>query len=245
MLALAILLFVPPAAVAQQPDAAAAQQAKQEKVAALKQSVAQNQVALKSYSWTETTQISLKGEVKKQEQKQCQYGPDGKVQKTPIPGGEPASQPKQASGGGRGRRGGAVKEAVVEKKVGEMKDYMQQVAALVHQYVPPDPQKIQAAQAAGNIAVQPPAAGVVTLSIKNYLKNGDAVALGLDPSAKKISSYNVSSYLDNPKDDPVKLNVTFASLPDGTNYAQQSVLDAPAKKIEVKVTNSAYKKVGQ
>ena len=104
---------------------------------------------------------------------------------------------------------------------------------------------LQAAQAAGNTAVQPPAAGVVTLSIKNYLKSGDAVALGFDPSAKKISSYNVSSYLDNPKDDPVKLNVTFASLPDGTNYAQQSVLDAPAKKIEVKVTNSAYKKVGQ
>ena len=145
---LATLFFVLPAAAAQQPDAAAAQQAKQEKVAALKQSLAQNQAALKSYSWTETTQTSLKGEVKKQEQKQCQYGPDGKVQKTPISGAEPAAEPKQESRG-RGRRGGAVKEAVVEKKVGEMKDYMQQVAALVHQYVPPDPQKIQAAQAAG------------------------------------------------------------------------------------------------
>lgn len=244
VLALAILFFVSPVAPAQQPDAAVAQQAKQEKVAALKQSLAQNQAALKSYSWTETTQISLKGEVKKQEQKECQYGPDGKVQKTPIPGTEPASEPKQASAG-RGRRGGAVKEAVVEKKVGEMKDYMQQVAALVHQYVPPDPQKIQAAQAAGNITVQPAAGGVVTLSIKNYVKAGDSLAIGFDSSTKKISSYDVSSYLDNPKDDPVKLAVTFASLPDGTNYAQQSVLDAPGKQIQVKVTNSAYKKAGQ
>jgi len=244
LVALAILLFASPAGVAQQPDAAAAQQAKQEKVTALKQSLAQNQAALKSYSWTETTQISLKGEIKKQEQKQCQYGPDGKVQKTPIPGTEPASEPKKESGG-RGRRGGAVKEAIVEKKVGEMKDYMQQVAALVHQYVPPDPQKIQSAQAAGNVAVQPSAGGVVTLNIKNYLKDGDSLALGFDSSAKKISSYDVSSYLDNPKDNPVKLAVTFASLSDGTNYAQQSVLDAPGKKIEVKVTNSSYKKVGQ
>jgi hypothetical protein len=228
---------------AQQSDATSAQQAKQEKVAALKQSLAENQAALKSYSWTETTQISLKGEVKKQEQKQCQYGPDGKVQKTAMPGAEPASQPEPESGG-RGRRGGAAKKAIVEKKVGELKDYMQQVAALVHEYVPPDPQKIQAAQAAGNVSAQP-SGGVTTLTIKNYNKPGDSLALGFDPAAKKIRTYTVNSFLKDPKDDPVNLAVTFASLPDGTNYSEQSVLDAPGKKIEVKVTNSGYKKIGQ
>jgi len=239
-LVFAFTVLLPAAMAAQQPDAASA---KQEKVAALKQSLAANQAALKTSSWTETTEISLKGEVKKQEQKQCQYGPDGKVQKTPIPGAEPASQPQQESGG-RGRRGGAVKKAIVEEKVGEMKDYMQQVAALVHEYVPPDPQKIQAAQAAGNVSVQP-SGGLVTMTIKNYNKPGDSLALGFDSAAKKIRSYTVNSYLKDPKDDPVKLDVTFASLADGTNYPGQSVLDAPGKKIQVKVTNSGYKKVGQ
>ena len=227
--------------VAQAGDAASA---KQEKVAALKQSIAQNQASLKTYSWTETTQVSLKGEVKKQEQKQCQYGPDGKVQKTPAPGAEAPSEPQEQTGG-RGRRGGAVKKEIVEKKVGEMKDYMQQVAALVHEYVPPDPQKIQAAQAAGNVAIQPGQQELVTLTIKNYVKDGDSLALGFDSAAKKIRSYDVSSYLKSPKDDPVKLAVSFASLPDGTSYAQQSVLDAPSKNIQVKVTNSDYKKAGQ
>jgi len=236
---LTILLAVAQMA-AQAGDAASA---KQEKVAALKQSIAQNQAALKTYSWIETTQISLKGEVKKQEQKQCQYGPDGKVQKTPVPGSDAPSQAQQPSGGG-GRRGGALKKEIVEKKVDELKDYMQQVTALVHQYVPPDPQKIQAAQAAGNISIQP-GEGLVTLDIKNYVKDGDSLALGFDSAAKKIRSYDVNSYLQNPKDDPVKLAVTFASLPDGTNYAQQSVLDAPAKKIQVTVINSDYKKAGQ
>lgn len=240
-LALTMLLSVANV-VAQAGDAAVA---KQEKVAAVKQSLAQNQAALKTYSWIETTQISLKGEVKKQEQKQCQYGADGKVQKTPVPGSEPASEPQQQPSGGRGRRGGVVKQEIVEKKVGEMKDYMQQVAALVHQYVPPDPQKIQAAQAAGNIAIKPGEQGLVTLNIKNYLKDGDSLVLSFDSAAKKIRSYDVSSYLKNPKDDPVKLAVNFASLPDGTNYAQQSVLDAPGKQIQVKVTNSDYKKAGQ
>lgn len=228
--------------MAQEGDASTA---KQEKVAAVKQSLAQNQAALKTYSWTETTQVSLKGEVKKTEQKQCQYGVDGKVQKTPVSGSEPASEPQQQPAEGRGRRGGAVKQQIVEKKVGEMKDYMQQVAALVHQYVPPDPQKIQAAQSAGNVAIQPGEQGLVTLNIKNYIKDGDSLALGFDSAAKKIRSYNVSSYLENPKDDPVKLAVNFASLSDGTNYAQQSVLDAPGKQIQVKVTNSGYQKAGQ
>ena len=236
-IALATLCFG--TVLAQEPNAAAA---KQQKLAALKQSMAKNQAELKQYAWTETTQISLKGEVKKQEKKQCQYGPDGKVQKTPLQG---ANQPPSEQGGGGRRRGnGAMKKAVVEKKVGEMKDYMERVAALVHEYVPPNPQKIQAAQAAGNIAITP-AQPISTINIKNYLKQGDSVALGFDTTAKKMASYNVDSYLDNPKDDAVKLAVNFAQLPDGTSYPQQTVLDATGKKIEVKVTNSDYKKLGQ
>jgi hypothetical protein len=73
----------------------------QEKVVALKQSLAQNHAALKQYGWTETTEISLKGEVKKREQKECHYGPDGKVVKTSIAeGDQPQEQKEQAGGGG-------------------------------------------------------------------------------------------------------------------------------------------------
>jgi hypothetical protein len=36
----------------------------------------------------------------------------------------------------------------------------------------------------------------------------------------------------------------MASLPDGTNYAQQTVLDATAKKLQVTTTNSNYQKRG-
>jgi hypothetical protein len=214
---------------------------KQNAIAALKQSLAANQAALKRYEWTETTQISLKGEVKKQEQKECQYGPDGKVQKTPLPG---SSQPQQQSAAGNGRRGGAMKQRIVEKKVGEMKDYMDRVAALVHEYAPPDPQKIQAAAASGNLSVNP-AQPVTTINIHNYLKQGDSVVIGFDTAAKSMATYNVNSYLDDPKADAVKLAVNFAKLPDGTNHVAQSVLDATGKSIQVKVTNSDYKKLGQ
>ena len=44
----------------------------------------------------ETTTISMKGEVKKQEQKQCYYGADGKVQKTPVAGAAPPAQRRKS-----------------------------------------------------------------------------------------------------------------------------------------------------
>ena len=63
-------------------------------------------------------------------------------------------------------------------------------------------------------------------------------------SAKKLSSYNVASYVEKPKDDPVTLTVTFALLPDGTSYPQQVLLDVKAKNLQVKITNSGHKKAG-
>jgi hypothetical protein len=229
-LALAGLTFI--AATHGQQEGAA-----KEKIAAIKQSLAQNQAALKHYTWTESTEISLKGEVKKREQNQCHYGPDGKVVKTPIQSGDQAAGQQQDAGGRR------LKRAIIEHKVEETKEYMEQVSALVKEYVPPDPQRIQSAAEAGKISIQP-SQGISNITIKDYLKPGDSVVLGFDPSAKKIRSYSVQSFLNNPKDDPVTLNVTFGTLPDGTSYPQQTVLDAPSKNIQVKTTNSGYAKTG-
>jgi len=213
-------------------------QAPEDRSAAIKEALAKNQAALRQYTWIETTTISLKGEVKKKEQKQCSYGPDGKVQKMPIPG---QAAPQQAEQKGGGRRGGRLKKEVVENKVEDLKEYMEQAAALVHQYVPPDPQKIQAAQSAGNVSVQP-AGGLTTLNVKSYLKPGDSLALGFDPAAKAMRSYAVQSYVEKPKDDDLSLTVKFNSLPDGTTYPESVVLDVTAKKVVVNITNSGYKK---
>jgi hypothetical protein len=212
-----------------------------DRAAAIKQSLAANQAALKQYSWIETTTITLKGEVKKQEQKQCSYGADGKVQKTPMPGATPKAQPEQKES--KGRRGGRVKQAVVEKKVDELKDYMEHAAALVHQYVPPDPQKIQAAQAANHVSVQP-SGNVVTMTVTDYLQPGDSLAIGLNTADKQLATYNVNSYVEKPKDDILTLGVMFGRLEDGTSYPQQVLLDVKSKNVQVKVVNSGYKKTG-
>ena len=122
-----------------------------------------------------------------------------------------------------------------------MKDYMEKVAALVHQYVPPDSQKMQAAFQAGKASLDK-ATG--TLTFNDYNLPGDKLTLAFDPAAKKLTSVNVASYLDK-KDDAVTLAATFASLADGTNFLSRTVLDAKAKQIQVKIDNSGHRKAGQ
>jgi hypothetical protein len=81
--------------------------------------------------------------------------------------------------------------------------------------------------------------GVAQIVFTDYALAGDKMTIAFNTEAKKIASVNVNSYLDDPKD-VVTLAVQFASLPDGTNYVQKTVLDATAKKLMVTTTNSDY-----
>jgi len=202
----------------------------QEKLAAVRQVMAENAQKLHQYQWIETTQLTLKGDPKPPTQDSCQYGPDGKVQKTPI--GPPPEQP----------RGGRLKQRVVEKKRGEMQEYMGEVKGLLSLYVPPDPQKMEQAKQAGKVSLNP-GGGVVNLVFRDYAQPGDQMTLSFDTAARKVTSLNVNTYMGETKD-MVTLQVQMASLPDGTNYVQRTVLTATAKHLEATTTNSNYQKLG-
>jgi hypothetical protein len=214
----------------------------QEKAAAAKQAAAQNQQALRTYTWVEKTEIALKGEVKNTKVESCRYGPDGKVQKTPL-SEPPKKEEADAPRGPKGRAKAGMKAKVVEKKTGEMKEDMEAAVALVHQYVPPAPDKIQAAMAAGKITATPGASGTA-LRIADYVKAGDSLLLTLDAAGKGIKKIDVDTWKDNPSD-KVTLDVQMQSLPDGTSYAGGIVLAIPSSKIEVRISNSNYQKLAQ
>jgi hypothetical protein len=226
---------------AQQAPAQTAAGGAQDQVAALKQSMQQGLAKIRQYEWVETTSISLKGEEKSRKQNRCYYGADGKVQKVSL---DQAPPPEQAPSGRGGRRGGRVKEKVVENKKDEMKEYMEQAAALIHSYVPPDPAKIQAAKDAGRIATNPQAAGKVRLVISQYLKPGDSLTLDVDATANRLTGLGVNTYLDKP-DEPVTLAVQMNALPDGALYAAQTTLDVKAKNITVVIQNSGHRPVAK
>ncbi len=202
----------------------------QEKLAAVKQAAAENKQKLRQYQWVETTQLTLKGDAKPPTKNSCQYGPDGKVQKTPV--GPPPQQPS----------GGRAKQKIIENKKEEMKDYMEDVKALLGMYVPPDPQKMQAEFEAKKVSLSP-ADGAANLVFTDYALPGDKMTLSFDTATKKISGLSINTYMGKEKD-VVTLQVKMGSLPDGTNYEQQTVLNASAKQLVVTTTNSNYQKLG-
>jgi hypothetical protein len=210
-------------------------QALQQRLAEVKQTLAQSQAQLKSYEWVETTEVSLKGEVKKRVQNECRYGPDGKVQKTPV-GGEP----EENGGKKRGLKGRAV-----AKKVDELKEYMERFGSLIGRYVPPEAQLMQQAFQAGTVSIDRPAEGsVAALVFNDYIKPGDKVKLTVDTAAKALRGYDVATYLDDPAD-KASLTTRFSSLADGTNYLEETVLVSESKKLQIKTVNFGHRKTGQ
>jgi hypothetical protein len=225
--ALAACLFFAAASSAQDPK-----QELQQKVAAFKQSMAENQKALHQYGWTESTQLSLKGDVKSTKVETCRYGPDGKVQKTQV---SAPPEKKQMRG---------LKKKVVEKKTDEMKDYMERVVSLIQQYVPPPPELIKADVAGGNASATPLESGALQLQFKNFVKTGDLVLITVDTAAKLLRQLKVDTYLDEEKE-KVTLAVDFQTLPDGTSYAAKKNLNVAAKQIVVNIEASNYQKLAQ
>jgi hypothetical protein len=201
----------------------------QERVAEVKEAAARNKQALAQYTWVEQVNISLKGELKKQEHFQVRLGPDGKPLKTSL---DPPPEPPS---------GGRLKKHVVEKKKEEYKEYADQMKALAQQYVPPDKDLLQQAYQQGNITMGPVAGNPngVQLVIKNYLKPGDSMTLTFDKTQKQILSVQIASYMDDPKD-AMNLKVQFSRLPGGPNHVSSLVIDGVSKQLNVATQNSNY-----
>ena len=203
-----------------------------EKLAAAKQSAALNQKALRSYSWVEKTELSLKGEVKSTKVDACRYGPDGKVQKTPVV--EPPPPDKQ-----RGMKG-----KIVANKTAEMKEELEAAVALVQQYLPPSPDMMQVVMNAGTASLSQAGPGRVSLKFPGYAKANDALMLTFDTTVKAMQQIDVQTWLDKP-DNAVTLKVTMNALPDGVSYPGSAVLGIPKSKVEVRITKSNYQKLAQ
>jgi hypothetical protein len=97
---------------------------------------------------------------------------------------------------------------------------------------------MQQSKQAGNLSINP-GANSVNLTFKNYVQSGDHLTLTFDTAAKKVGSVNINTFMGDTQD-AVTLQVQMASLPDGTNYAQQTILNATAKNLLVVTTNSNY-----
>jgi hypothetical protein len=201
-----------------------------ERLAAVKQSIAANQQALRSYTWLEKTELSLKGEVKATKVDSCRYGPDGKVQKTPVV--QPPPPEKK-----RGLRG-----KIVANKTEEMKEELQATVALIQQYVPPDSGLIQVVMNAGTASVSQAGPDLLAFNFPGYAKKGDALTVTFDKSITGLRQIDVNTWLEKPEE-PATLRVVMQSMPNGISFPGSIVLSIPASKIDVRITKSNYQKL--
>lgn len=208
---------------------AGAQATVQERVAALKASLTENAAAQRGYTWLETTEIALKGEVKSTEASTCKYVPgSNKPACTPV-------DPEAAK-----KRRGPIRERVADKKIAELKAYMDSVKTLIGQYVPPKPDLIQAAQGRGDVAVAPdPANGTVKVTVSNYVEKGDAFGMVVNQTTNRLASAHVNSWLNDPSA-TVTLDIQFTTLPVGVTFPTTKTLAAAAKGITVTITSTDF-----
>ncbi len=200
----------------------------QQKIADLKTMAAMNKQALAKYTYTQTTTVSLKGEVKKVMHDQVVTGPDGKPQKTSL---DPPPAPPS---------GGRLKQHVVEKKVDEFKAYADSMKTLIGQYVPPSAAKIDAAKAAGNIMAGPAGTpGDVKLVFTNYVKQGDKMTITINKAKGGMQSLSIASYLTDPSD-AVTVDVQMAQIPGGPSHVATETINGVSKQMTVVVQNSNY-----
>jgi hypothetical protein len=198
----------------------------QAKLAQIKASISANQQRLAQYAWQQQETISVKGDVKQQNQYLVQIGPNGKQQKTLE-----SAPPSQ------GRRHG-IKHDISQ----EYQDYGKQIAALAQSYAQPDPGKLQQLYQQGQVTLGSAGApGAAAIVIHNYVKPGDTMTLVFGTAQKALLALNISTYLSSPSD-AVTITAQFAQLPDGTNYVQTMTINGSSKQLVVQQQNSGFQK---
>ena len=180
----------------------------------------QNAMKTRDYSWTQRTEVKLKGETKSLKTEIVRFTVDGELQKTPIDETS-AKKPK----GVRGK--------VAKKKAGEMKDWMADLGEVLKQYSLPT---------AGNLldffnkaAVSPDGDGR-KLDATDVVQTGDRMSVWIDANHKMVKT-EVSTQHDG---SDVKLETDHATTPDGLDYTARTVIVVPDKGVEMTVENFSY-----
>jgi hypothetical protein len=199
-------------------------------VSAVRAELARNKAAFGQYTWTALIEVSVKGDLKSSEAYKCRYDRNGQVLRTLA---KTDKEMDTASGVSKRRR--------VRSK-SEMQDYIERAITRIYQYVPPNPEQIDVLLKSGHATMGPSSGGTSEVRFTNYFEKGDTLAFTYDSASKVLLRVRVASTLGSPKD-PVTLEAAFETLPEGVNHMSSAILNATAKKVEVKIKNATYEKV--
>ena len=183
---------------------------------------AANQQALKAYSWTQRTEVVIKGEVRVLRTELLRYASDGQLQRSPM-----GEQPQQQ--GGRGIRGR--KKA---SKQQEMRDWAGELAVVIAAYGLGTPGELldfitNAALTEQGASLQAEATAV--------LVPNDHVSIWYDRQTMLVTRMQVQTTHDG---DAVELDWGYRVLDSGPSYIERLGIRVPAQSIEMTIENFNY-----
>ncbi len=79
----------------------------------------------------------------------------------------------------------------------------------------------------------------IKLTIENYSKPGDSVAMTINQRTHQLMRVLAKSYLADSQD-AVTIEAEFDELPDGTNHVATVEIDSVSRHLTVKLTNWSY-----
>jgi hypothetical protein len=193
----------------------------------LTRSIAANELALSQFTWQEQQTIGTKSNVQNQRLFQVQPGSDGKTERY-------LSSLETLPPGSVGFVGGLTEE---------FDNYADQVADLAHIYAHLEPGRIKQLYQQGGVVISSgDAPNTVRVTIRNYERQGDSVALIFDTTQKAIQNMEISSYLNDPGDE-VKISAKYAPLPNGPNHLSQMVINGEGKQVVVQIQTFNYQRM--
>jgi len=182
----------------------------------------ENAQRTRDYSWTQRTEVKVKGEVKSLKTEIVRYTVNGELQKTSIDETS-AKKPK----GVRGK--------VAKKKIAGMKDWMAELGVLLKAYSLPT---------SGNLldflnkaSVSPDGAGR-RLDATDVVQAGDRMSVWIGADHKMVKT-EVTTQHDG---SDVKLMTDHETTPDGLDYVARTTIVVPDKGVEMMVENFSYQR---
>jgi hypothetical protein len=191
---------------------------------ALTTGMAANAKLLEQYTYKQRTEIKFKGEGRLVRINQVHFDANGKPQMTLV-----------SQTGGNAQPSGLAK-ALIEKKRQELQEYGNRITALVEHYFPIDPQKMAAALQKAELGGT---GNSVSLVIRNYFEPRDVMSVIVDPINKKLQKFELKTFLEK---DPVTVTADMNTLPKGPVYPSFIKVKAPAKDLEIDISQYDYVK---
>jgi len=203
-----------------------------QQITQVSRTAADNKLALLDYAWQEQETISLKDRIEDQQWFQVEFGPDGKLQRTPLGLSEENSSSSKGNPG--------MQDWLARRKKRALQAYSHEIKEVAQAYTEFEGDSLRLAYERHDVTTEPVSPdGGARLVVHNYVKTGDSVTLVFDLKSSELQRVEASSYHATASD-PVTITALFSRLGDEPNHVDQITVVARKRNLSISLTNLAY-----